>query len=152
MPRHPKIWVVMADGGHAKIATHAEGVPGYGLVAEFDSADAHHLTRDLVSDRPGRVQESAYSGHHAVEPHSDPHETRKRDFMRWLAAHLNERSAAKDFDQLILFAPPKRLHELREALDAGAAKKIKHASAEDLTKLPFAELSQHIAKLRYEHG
>ena len=153
MAKEPKIWIVIADGGRAKIVTPRDDVPGYSLVTEFDSADLHHRTRDLVSDRPGRVQESAYSGRHAIAPHHDPHEAQKLDFMRQLARHLNDRNRAGDFDEMVLLAPPRCLHALREALDAGTAKKVTHEAGEDLTKLPFAELPQHLEKLgRREPG
>ena len=98
MPRQAKIWVVMADSGHARIVTRRADAPGYDIVYELDSPDAHHLTRDLVSDRPGRVQESAYSGHHAVEPHTDPHEAEKTKFIRTVATYLNESGAKGEFD------------------------------------------------------
>lgn len=149
MPRHRRIWVVLADGAHARVVTRRADAPGYAIVTELDSADAHHLTRDIVSDRPGRIQESAYSGHHAVEPHSDPHATEKTRFIRSVAAYLNDSEAKGDYDELVIFAPPHCLHELRQTLDAGARRKVKHEAPQDLTKLPFAELPQHLDKLRW---
>ena len=149
MPKHQRVWVVMADGGHAKIVTRGENDAGYVLVTEFDSADAHHLTRDLVPDRSGRSQESGYSGRHAIEPRTDPHELRKTQFIRMVSSHLNEREAKGDYDALILFAPPHCLHELRECLDKAAMRKVKHEAPQDLTKMPFAELSKHLEKLRW---
>src|SRR5579862_3504923 len=147
MLREPKTWIVMADGGRAKIVAPRKDAPGFALVTEIDSPDLHHRTHDLVSDRPGRVQESAYSGHHAIAPHTDPHEAEKMDFMRRLAHHLNQRNAAGEFDELVVFAPPRCLHALRAALDGGTAVKVTHEAGEDLTKLPFAELPQHLERL-----
>ncbi len=152
MTKHRTTWIVVANGGHAKIMTHREETSGYVLVAAFESADARHLTRDLVSDRAGRVQESAYSGRHAIEPHTDPHEAKKREFMRTLGKYLNEKNAHCGFDELVVFAAPHCLHALRETLDADTAKKVKYEAAQDLVKLPIAELSQHIEKTRREEA
>jgi len=151
MAKDAKLWVVLADGAHARIVTRREtapgAAPGYALVTEFDSADAHHLNRDIGSGSPGRVYESGYSGHHAVEPRTDPHQAEKLKFMHTLATYLNAAGAKKDYDELILFAPAHCLHELRESLDAGTRHKVKHEAAQDLTKLPFAQLQAHIDKL-----
>lgn len=147
MPKQPKLWIAMTDGGNARIVTPRTGVPGFDLVTELSSADAHHLSRDLASDRPGRSQESAYTGRHAIEPRTDPHAREKTEFIRLVAAHLNAKSAAGAFDELILFAPPPCLHELRVALDAETKCKLKHEAAQDLTKLPLSELPQHLKNL-----
>lgn len=151
MPNDTKLWVVLADGAHARIVTRGKtapgAAPGYVLVTEFDSVDAHHLTRDIMSGKPGRVYESGYSGHHAVQPRTDPHQAAKLKFMHTLADYINAAGAKNDYDELILFAPAHCLHELRECLDAGARRKVTHEAARDLTKLPFAELQAHIEKL-----
>jgi len=147
MARPSKIWFVIADGGHARIVTRDPNEVGYSLVTEFDSIDAHHLTHNIVSDRQGRVQESGYSSHHAIEPRTDPHEAEKMRFVRSVASYLNDKGAEGDYDQLVIFAPPRCLHELRESLDASAKRKVKHEAARDLTKIPLAKLSAHLGKL-----
>jgi protein required for attachment to host cells len=147
MPKRPKIWIAMTDGGNARIVTPRDEKPGYDIVTELSSADAHHSSHDLAADRPGRTQESAYTGRHAIEPRSDPHQQEKTAFIRLVAAHLNAKAAAGAFDELILFAPPPCLHELRTELDAETKRKLKHEAAQDLTKLPLAELPQHLKNL-----
>lgn len=149
MPKHTKLWIVLADGAHARVVARQDEAPGFAVVTEFDSADAHHRTRDLMSDRSGRVQESGYSGRHAIEPRTDPHHAEKMKFVRSLAAYLNAEGAKGGYDELVIFAPAPCLHELRESLDAGARAKVKHEAPRDLTKLPFAELPSHLEKLRW---
>ena len=59
---------------------------------------------------------------------------------------MNEQSAAKTFDRIILFAPARALGQLRKMLD-DAAGKIKVEEAKDLTKLPIDELPKHLEAL-----
>jgi len=150
MPRNHRTWVVIADGAHARIVTRGNGDPGYAIVTEFDSADAHHRARDIGSDHPGRSQESAYSGRHAIEPRTDPHEAQKTKFIGMVASYLNDRDANGEYDALILFAPPHCLHDLRESLNATTKSKVKHQAPQDLTKLPLAALPQHLENMRWD--
>ncbi len=147
MPRHHMTWIVIADGSRARILARRKSGKGFDIVSETASEAAHTPSREIWSDRPGQTQESAYSGHHSIEPRHDPHEEQKLVFVRGLAAQLNRAAEEKRFDDLILFAPPRCLGELRDALDALVRSKIKAAAAKDLTKLPLGELPQHLEAL-----
>lgn len=150
MPRHLTTWIVIADGSRARIVVPREGGKGFDIVSETASEEAHAPSREIGSDRPGRTQESGYSARHGIEPRQDPHEERKAAFIRNLAVRLNQAAAQKRFDGLILFAPPRCLGELRDALDDGARGKIKAATPKDLTKLPLGELPRHLENLRQD--
>lgn len=147
MPKHTLTWIVIADSSRAQILTRRTDRPGFDVVAAFQSAEAHTAGRDLVSDRPGRNQESAYSAHHAVEPRLDPHEEAMLQFLRTVADHLNQEAARPEVGDLILFAPPRALGHLRKMLDAAVAKKISAEAPKDLTQVPVAELPKHLAAL-----
>ena len=148
MPRHRTTWIVMADGSRARIVKPRGEAPGFDIIIEVADEEARLPTREIVSDKPGRMQESAYSGRHAEDPRSDAHQERKAQFLRSLAERLNRAAGAAQFDDLILFAPPRALGELRQALDGGARSRIKAEAAKDLTKLPLAELPQHLDALK----
>ncbi len=147
MPKRRITWIVMADGSRARIVKpRAEG-SGFDLLSDLASSEAHKPSRDLVSDRPGHGQESSNSAHHAIEPRQDAHAQVKAAFLRGVAEHLNEAAGKKAFDALILFAPPRCLGELREALSEATRSKIKATAPKDLTKLPLAELPEHLEAL-----
>lgn len=148
MPKHPVTWIVIADGSRAKIVARREDGKGFDILSESASDEAHTPSRDIWSDRPGQTQESGYSGHHSIEPRRDPHEERKAAFARDLAVQLNQAGGEKRFDNLILFAPPRCLGELREALDEATQRKIKASAPKDLTKLPLGELPRHLEDLK----
>jgi len=150
MPRHPTTWIVIADGSRARIVVRREDGKGFDIVSEAVSEEAHTPSREIWADRPGQAQESAYTGHHSIEPRRDPHEERKAAFIRGVAVQLNQAAGDKRFDNLILFAPPRCLGELRDALDDAVRRKIKASAPKDLTKLPLDELPRHLENLRQD--
>jgi protein required for attachment to host cells len=131
----------------ARIVVQREDGKGFDIVSDTASDDAHAPTRDTWSDRPGKTQESGYSGHHSIEPRHDPHDERKAAFVHGLAGRLNQAAAEKRCDSLVVFAPPHCLGELRGALDHAARRKIKATAPKDLTKLPLGELPRHREEL-----
>jgi protein required for attachment to host cells len=136
-------WFVVADGSRARFLTRREDRTGYEIVAEYESPEARSPARDLGSDYPGRTQESATSGRHAIEPREDLHQARKASFVRDVASHLNNANARENFDALILFAAPRSLAQLRNALNDPTQKKIKAEFPKDLTNTPMIELPRH---------
>ena len=61
-----------------------------------------------------------------------------------VAEQLNAASARDEFDELLLVAPPRALHELREALDPATKAKLVGTLERDLVKTPDHELSPHV--------
>lgn len=147
MPRRRITWIVIADGSRARIVTPRAERPGYDVVSELDSQEARMPSREIVSDKPGRGQESANPGRHSMEPRQNPHDVAKVAFVRDLAERVNQAATENRFDHLILFAPPRALGELREILGESARRKLKAEAAKDLTNLPIGELGQHIEAL-----
>ena len=138
----------MADGARARIVKRKEENHGFDVLLELDSPEAHMLSRDLGSDRPGRTQESGDATRHAIQPRHDLHRKNMDAFLRRVATHLNQADTQKSYDALILFAPPHALGELRRHLSAEAGKKVKAAIAKDLNKLPLTELPEHLPTLK----
>jgi protein required for attachment to host cells len=150
MLRRRKVWICLADGAHARIITRADestefNAP-YSIVVEFDSRDAHHRSRDLGADRPGRTQESANAAHHAIAPRTDPHRASKAEFIRLVARYLDEAGLRDDYDALCLVAPAACLNTLSAALQPTTRKKVISTKAKDLMKVPLARLAPHLSQ------
>ena len=143
----PRIWYVIADGGRARIVQKRNKQDAFDTSQEFVSADLHRATHELGTERPGRTRESATSARHAVQPRQDLHRAEKQNFVHEVAAVLNEASQRDEFDALVLVAPAHALGDLRQALDAPTQRKITAQLQKDLTKVPNADLSEHLADL-----
>jgi protein required for attachment to host cells len=143
-PKNPVVWVVVADGEHARVVIPTAVEGQFGTSIAFDSTTAHMRSRDLGTDHPGRVHESTSASRSAVSPRHDPHELAKTKFVVEVARLLNEHSAQKEFDQLVLVAPSHALHDLRAGLNTTTAAKVVGSVAKDFVKMPDHELSPHL--------
>jgi len=140
-------WFVLADGSRARFVTRRSEGQGYAVAEEHQSPEAHMPTHELVSDRPGRVRESASAAHHGIEPRHDAHRTQKDAFVQQIARRLNAAAAQGAFDELVLYVAPRALAPLKAALDDATRGKIKAEFPKDLTKIPLAELPGHLAEV-----
>jgi protein required for attachment to host cells len=61
-----------------------------------------------------------------------------------LGEQLNAAAANDEFDELLLVATPRVMHELREALDDDAGKRLIGLLEKDLVRTPDHELWPHI--------
>lgn len=143
MARPLTLWIAIVDGEHARFV-QPDQENALRTVRSLDSASAHLRSRDIGTDRPGRSFESAGSARHGVGERQDPHEMEKDRFVRLVADELNEAAAYSDFDELVLAAPPRALHELRAGLDDGTEKKVIGTLEKDLVKTPDGELWPHL--------
>jgi protein required for attachment to host cells len=141
-----KVWVVVADGEHARVVAPTTAHGQFATVLAFDSSAAHLRAHDLGSDRPGRSYERASPMRHAITPRHDLHDQAKHAFILEVARQVNGSAAAGEFDRLVLVAPGHALLDLREALSAIANSKIVGSVAKDLTKMPDHELASHLAE------
>jgi protein required for attachment to host cells len=145
MVKHLKLWIVVADGEHARVvAPREDGV--LETQDRIDSKSAHLRSSDLGADQPGRVHESASVSRHAAEPRTDPHDAAKERFAEDLGAWLLQSSRQGAFDELVLVAPSHVLGRLRESLDKPASDKLRGVLARDLTKVPDHELQPHLSE------
>ncbi|MGG5822317.1 host attachment protein [Falsiroseomonas sp. HW251] len=135
-------WALVADAGRARVFERRLPAGPWRERTEDALEAAHPPSRDLGTDRPGRVRESATTARHAVEPRTDPHRAAKAAFAARLAGRLEDASVS--YERLLLAAPPAFLGDLREALGEAARRKLHGTLAKDLTHVPLAELAMHL--------
>jgi protein required for attachment to host cells len=142
--KHKRTWVLIADGGHAKVLESQwpdiDLAPVEGMAFSVDLPPSH----EIMSDRQGRDYESHGHARHAIESRSDPHRELKRQFAKQLAGVLEAKLAQKRFDKLVIVAPPPALGDLREALSKSVRAKVTAELAHDLVKTPHNELPRHL--------
>ncbi len=141
-----RIWVVVADGGQARVLGVTGDRRGLTLLREMTSVDAHRRTHDLVSDRPGRSHESASPTRHAIAPRQDAHEQARERFVSQLALMLIEDNRARQFDELILIVAPGLTGPLRDALDEPTRARVRETLVKDLTKVPLNDIHDRLVE------
>jgi protein required for attachment to host cells len=139
-----RTWVLIADGARARVLEN-QG-PGRGLhaVPGMTFAAEHGATHDLVDDREGRTFSSTSHSRSAIDARKDPHRVLKSDFAKALAEVLAEAEAQKAFDRLVLVAPPVMLGDLRHAVSDHVKARLAGELAQDLTKMPNADVPRHL--------
>lgn len=143
MTENMRLCILIADGEHARLLRPDEDNVLH-IANNFDSATAHLVAHELVSDRPGRAFESARPGSHGIAPRHDPHQTEKQQFAHFVARQLCHAAAGEAFDRLLLVAPAHVLNAIEAALDEPTAAKVVGRLAKDLVKVPNHALSRHL--------
>jgi protein required for attachment to host cells len=139
-----KTWYVIADGARARFVERDEK-GAFGTVISFVSTEMRSRSSDIGRDRPTRVHESASATRHAVEPRRDLKEAAEQDFVKLVASEIHAGYKRKQFDRLVLVAPPGVLTWLKKKLDKPLAKLVVDSLQKDLTKVPDHDLIQHLS-------
>lgn len=136
----PQTWILVCDSANVK------------LFINRGPRDSVHQTDmavqdippigELVTDVPGRGQPSAHSVAHHAYDEPNPRNQKKELFLRNIAHVVNKH--AKEFNRLIIAAPPKALHVLRETLSPQVKEKIIGEINKDLTKSDERTLPQFL--------
>lgn len=146
--RNPHIWVVVADGVHARILAPDRDLGSLVPVGRraLGSAEGRLPARDLKSDAPGRSFSSARNGmRHAIEPQHDHHKMEKHKFVVELAETLDRAVEDNEFRNLIIAAPKRSLGELRKELSERVKARIREEIPKDLVGIGPDELWERIA-------
>ncbi len=133
-------WIVVADGGGARLLALAKDGTSLETLREMRSPDIHRKTHDLVTDRAGRSFESVGPTRHAVEAKTDPHELAKEHFITEVAETLARENQAGSFDDLVLVVTRTQAHTMQAALDEATRAKVRGVVTKDLLKTPNAEI------------
>ncbi len=142
-----RTWILVADGARARFLLNQGPGKGLEIPAMPELSTGHAPTREVGTDRPGRVHDRMGPGRHAMAPRVDWHQFEKSEFARRVATTLNKAAGRNDFDRLVLVAPPKTLGSLRAALDKAAAAKVTAELPKDLTHVSVDVLPNHLGDL-----
>lgn len=142
-----RTWVVVAESSRARVFEAA--TPAADLVEIEDRVHpAGRLhERDLVSDRPGHDSGEAGSGPHVLDESRPAHIEEMHKFAREIAGRLEQGLNDKDYDRLVLVAPPKFLGVLREVLPERVAGCVAETLHKDLVQHGPEEVRAQIAGL-----
>jgi protein required for attachment to host cells len=118
---HRKTWIVVADGGHARILLNTHRDEG---VTELPLENGHN---------PHVKGQKSSHIHHTPEFKPTQEMRDEGQFLNLLAETLQTGVARKDCDQLVLVAPATAMGHLRKALNSNTSKHIVAEIVHDYT-------------------
>jgi len=150
-----KLLIAIANGAHVRFvrpaATQAPYVaaaigslsaPGY--PAGYPAGHSPERPAEPGADE-ARVRFHGHAAaHHAMPPNHDPHLLEKQMFARVVAGQLNAAADRREFDGLILVAPPRTLTTICDALNAATRARVVATLASDLVTMPDQDLLPYI--------
>jgi len=142
-----KHWVLVADGGQARILELQRKPYSFRQVAKLVSESQHQASRDLVSDASGRSFHVQGPGSHAKQPRSDPHDQAEEEFTRNLTQKLDKAANMGKFEHLALIAEARTLGRLRHYMGKSLAGRVSDEMTLDLTGLPLNKLEPRVREV-----
>lgn len=143
--RRKLTWVLVADGQQARCLEGEGRLEVLHEVPEMKLSADDFPSRHNESEPRGRIQESASSERHAIEPRTPPARQRERDFAKAVAARIS--AAHEKYDHLVLLASPKTLGDLREFISKAAQNKITAEAAKDFTNSTDKEVAERLQEI-----
>lgn len=128
--KQPVTWILVADGRQARVF-EAVGSDKFEQRGSYEVESPP--TRDIASDRPGRSFDRSGPGRHAVAAPTDSHDHAESVFLHGMADKLDIACYNKEFDKLVVVAPPKALGTLRSAFPKRLQAAVLREIAKDIT-------------------
>lgn len=142
-PLPSNAYVLVCDGAKALMLQNAGDAlqPRLTTVAAF--TEPQPPSRELGTDRPGRLHASSGAARSATEE-TDLHEQAEADFLTRLAGALDQVVREQEVRNLLLVAPPKALGLLRGKLSPAVKGVVSGELNKDLTGMPVSEIGRHL--------
>jgi protein required for attachment to host cells len=135
---------VVCDGSKALFFRNDGNAERLNLTMLDVLAQADPPTRELGTDRPGRVHQSYGTARSAVET-TDFHAEAEMAFLAMVAEQIDKAAREKLVNHVILVAPPKALGHLRKLLTDAARALVTAEIGKDLARLSTQEIEKHLA-------
>ena len=140
-----RTWVVVANGTTARAYKNVGVGKGLEPSPAFEIGVESPPTRELGTERPGRVHDRFGPGRHAMEPKADWHRQDKTAFARAIAERLDSVARKGQVDRLVLVAPPTMMGDLRTVLSQQTRDMVSGEVTKDLTHSSPSELEAQIS-------
>jgi protein required for attachment to host cells len=137
-------WFLVADGRRARLYLE----PRRG--AELRDLWSEEIGRaDLYDpqDRPPRSFDRVGAGRHAMDKGRSLHEQEEANFLKRIAERIAQAEKQREFDHLVITAPPRALGILRDLLPDGVKARIRAEAAKDLVDETPAQLRERLTEL-----
>jgi protein required for attachment to host cells len=139
-----KYWILVADGGHARILELRKKPREFHQVQELVSESLHLSSRDMVSDTSGRAFHVKGPSSHSKRQRSDAHDLAEQAFSRMLVEKLEKAANLKAFEHLVLIADPKTLGRVRQYMSKALSGMVTNELNLDVVGMPLDLLHKKV--------
>lgn len=139
-------WFLLADGRRAKVLVE----PRRGAALQARDDLAMEISADEMyepQDRPPRSFDRVGAGRHAMDKGRTLHEQEESNFLKKVAKRICEAAKHKEFEHLVIAAPPRALGILRSDLPDTVQQRIRAQTAKDLLDEEAPKLRERLADL-----
>lgn len=146
MIKDGRTFILLADGRRARALVEERRGAQLNAPADWELEISED---DLYEpqDRPPRSFDRNGAGRHAME-RVDLHEAEEKKFLTRVAARVAQAAARKEFDHLVIAAPPRALGLLRDALPERVRALVALEAPKDLLAEDAARVRERLKDLR----
>ena len=132
--------VLVADGRRVRLLRNEGDAAQVAFAPLFEMSIDDPPTRNLGSDRPGRMQVAAGERHSAYAD-TDWHRRAEEDFARGVAGLLEAVLDESGAGDVVIVAPPQTLGEMRSHYGRATRERLVAEMAKDLTGEPLDRIA-----------
>jgi protein required for attachment to host cells len=144
MLQEGRTWFLVADGRRARLLSEARR--GAQLEEPWSMEIGPEDMYD-EQDRPPRSFDRTGMGRHAMDKGRDLHEQEEEKFLKRVSERVGEAEKQKQFDHLVIAAPPRALGLLRTMLPPNAQARIRAATPKDVLDEDVGRLRARLVEL-----
>ncbi|HJS79393.1 MAG TPA: host attachment protein [Vitreimonas sp.] len=139
-------WFLLADGRRARVLIEERRGAALQAPGEWEMEIGPEEIYE-PQDRPPRGFASVGGGRHAIDRGTTLHEQEESKFLKRVAERIAEADKRKQFEHLVIAAPPRALGALRELLPHGARARIRAETPKDLIDENESSLRERLRDL-----
>jgi protein required for attachment to host cells len=139
-------WFLLADGRRARVFVEDRRGASLEARGDLDMEIAEDELYD-AQDRPPRSFDRVGAGRHAMDGGRSLHEQEEVNFLKRVASTIGDAEKHKEFDHIVIAAPPRALGILRDLLPGGVRSRIRAETPKDLLDEPKLKLRARLQDL-----
>lgn len=139
--------IVVADGARARFLENNGVGKGVAALALPDMDGDRTASGDIDADRPGRSRGPEGGRRHGMQPPTDAHDRLEAEFLRGVAARVEEDLAAGRHGRAIVIAAPRALGAIRKLYGAKTKASLVGEVDKDLVDADAETVAANVADL-----
>lgn len=140
MPLPHQALVLVTDGRKSLFLRNNGDEKQIDLRTEAHDQRKDRKDREIKTDAPGAIGQSAGSSGRVAYEETDFHQLDEDNWVKDVAEQLRNRALANDFDALAIIAPPKALGVLRKELHKEVERRVVLTLNKEMTDRPIPDI------------